>query len=537
MCGIAGIIGPDANEIFLLQLLKPISHRGELSYRNEILVLPDVAIGAHRLAIVDESNGKQPKQSLDKNVFSIFNGEIYNHTELREKLILDKPFTSYCDSEVVLHAYLKWGEEFVHYLDGKFAITIYDNNNNTLILARDQMGIKPLYYAQYGKNIMFSSEIKSLVTIADDSIKIFELEPGAIWKNGVVKKYFNLGHFSNHNAVDLSFADNLPKLKNHLIEAIRKRIPKDATRIACLLSGGIDSTIITHIAANLHPKVIAYTLAAPNMPSADLEAAKMFCSQFNIEHIIVSPSVEEMQDFYLQEGAYMTESFEPVLIRNAVSYNFLCRKVREDGFKYCLNGEGADELFGGYDFVKEVPTHQQDDVIWHSLSIIHRTYLQMADRASMYATLEARVPYMDKELVAFCLSLPVEARIHGDNNKVILRKLFENELPDSINNRRKVGMNEGSGFGINASQTSIYFDAVKNYYEKHPQKYNEDIDLCTQMGKDHKIDFTSIEEVFHFSKLFMFNYTKLVDGTKRLQLNTKLKRELVFPGEECLMIS
>jgi asparagine synthase (glutamine-hydrolysing) len=535
MCGIAGIIGPDANETLLLQILKPISHRGEESYRNEILVLPNAAIGAHRLAIVDESNGKQPKQFLEQNVFSVFNGEIYNHAELKKELSLEKSFLSNCDSEAVLHAYLKWGEDFVHYLDGKFAVAIYDNNNNTLILARDPMGIKPLYYAQYRKNIVFSSELKSLVTIADDSMKIFELEPGAIWKNGVVKKYFNLGHFSNHHTNDLSFTDYLPKLKTHLIEAVRKRIPKDSPRIACLLSGGIDSTIITYIASKLHPHVVAYTLAAPNMPSADLEAATAFCKQFNIEHIIVSPKVKEMQDFYLQEGAYMTESFEPILIRNAVSYNFLCRKVREDGFKYCLNGEGADELFGGYDFVREAPTQQQDDVIWHSLSIIHRTYLQMADRASMYTTIEARVPYMDKELVDLCLSLPIEARIHGDNNKVILRKLFEGELPDSLNNRRKVGMNEGSGFGVNASQTSIYFDAVKNYYEQYPKKYNDDLALCRQNAKDHTIDLTSIEEVFHFAKLVMFSFTKLVDGTKRLQLNTKLKPELVFPKEECLM--
>lgn len=526
MCGIAGIIGPDANEIMLIQLLKPISHRGELNYRNEVLVMPNAAIGAHRLAIVDELKGKQPKQVLDQNIFSVFNGEIYNHAEIREQLISEKPFLSNCDSEVVLHAYLKWGDDFVNHLDGKFAVAIYDNNNKTLILARDPMGVKPIYYAQYGKNLVFSSELKSLVTIKDDSMEIIELEPGAIWKNGVAKKYFNLGHFSNQHTSDLSFTDYLPKLKSHLVEAVRKRIPKESFRIASLLSGGIDSTIITYIASKIHSNVVAYTLAAPNMPSADLEAAKMFCQRFDIEHIIVSPSVEEMQEFYIQEGVYMTESFEPVLVRNAVSYNFLCRKVVADGFKYCLNGEGADELFGGYDFVKEVPPSQQDNVIWHSLSIIHRTYLQMADRASMYSTLEARVPFMDKNLVAFCLSLPPEARIFGDNNKVILRKLFENELPDSITNRRKTGMNEGSGFGVNASQTSIYFDAVKVYYEHNPNKYKEDLALCKERTPIDNIDLTSIEEVFHFAKFVRLQYIKLIGSTKRLQLNTKLKQEL-----------
>lgn len=529
MCGIAGIIGKNASESLLNGLLLPIAHRGEISYRNEVLILPGMAIGTHRLAIVDETSGKQPVQDERKKVFCVFNGEIYNHATLRRQLVLENHFLSECDSEVVLHAYLKWGDEFVQYLDGKYSIAIFDGNKNVLILTRDPMGIKPLYYTRSNENWVFASELKSLVTLKDDLSDIIELEPGSIWKNGIVKPYFNLKKFSKQKASDLSLMDYSIKLKGYLTKAVRKRIPEESTKIACLLSGGVDSSIITYLARQLHSRVVAYTLAAPHMPSADLIAAKTLCQQFDIEHIIVSPSVHEMQQFYLDQGVYMTESFEPVLVRNAVSYHFLCRRVVTDGFKYCLNGEGADELFGGYDFVREAPIHLQDDVIWHSLSIIHKTYLQMADRASMYTTLEARVPYMDKDLIDFCLSLPSNARVDGNDNKVLLRQAFKNELPESITNRRKTGMNEGAGFGVNASKESIYHQAVQAYYENNVSKFEEDINLCKKVAIEGKIDLTEIEEVYNFAKFVRLNFIKLKNSQNRLQLNTRLKQKLVTP--------
>lgn len=527
MCGIAGIIGQEASKTLLSQLLLPIEHRGESLHRNETLILPGVAIGTHRLAIVDEASGKQPIQAEHKNIYCVFNGEIYNHAELRQQLSDENNFKSECDSEVVLQSYLKWGDDFVHQLDGKFAFAIFDAENDLLILARDPMGIKPLYYTRANQSWLFSSELKSFININNELLDIYELEPGSLWKNGIVKKYFNLKTFSKQNISTSSMTEYSANLNIYLNKAVRKRIPKDSTKIACLLSGGIDSSIITYLAKRHHPKVIAYTLAAPDSPSADLIAAKTLCQQFNIEHVIVSPPVEEMQKFYLDNGVYMTESFEPVLVRNAVSYHFLCRRVVADGFKYCLNGEGADELFGGYDFVREAPPHLQDDVIWHSLSIIHKTYLQMADRASMYATLEARVPFMDKDLIELCLSFPPEARINGNNNKFLLRETFKNELPESITSRRKTGMNEGAGFGINACKESIYYKAVKNYYEKHSNKFEEDLSLCKLLDKEKKIDLNELEEVYNFSKFVRLGFIKLKNSQNRLQLNTKLKQKLV----------
>lgn len=526
MCGIAGIIGKNANEAFLRDILFPILHRGEPLYRNELQVIDSImAIATHRLAIVDEHSGKQPIQAQDRKVYCVFNGEIYNHADLRKKLS-HISFKSECDSEVVLYAYLQWGDEFVQHLDGKFAIAIFDQEKNTLILARDPMGIKPLYYAKLEDDWVFASELKSLTILNDRLSQIVELEPGALWKNNIVEPYFKLVKFSAETTFREPVNFYTEKLKQYLKTAVQKRIPEKSSKIACLLSGGVDSSIITYLAKLSHPNVVAYTLAAPHMPSADLLAAKELCRQFDIEHIIVSPPVHEMQEFYLTEGVYMTESFEPVLVRNAVSYHFLCRRVVADGFKFCLNGEGSDELFGGYDFVREAPIHIQDDVIWHSLSIIHKTYLQMADRASMYATLEARVPFMDKDLIAFCLSLPKEARIFGSHNKFLLRESYKNDLPESIAFRRKTGMNEGAGFGINASQESIYYQAVREYYETNQDKLKEDSQLCKEIDIEGKINAADIEEVYLFARFIELNFNKLKQSYNRLQLNTKLKTKL-----------
>lgn len=521
MCGIAGIAGSQANNTLLVALLKPIAHRGESNYRYETLVRPNIALGTHRLAIVDEKNGQQPKQNAEGNVFCIFNGEIYNHNQLQAQLAEHFEFTSTSDTEVILAAYLYWKEEFVKHLDGQFGIAIYDANLGTLLLARDHMGIKSLYYGFYKNSIVFSSELKSLAALGNDII-INELPPGTLFKNNKISTYFKLRLF---NTSPNNRNDYLHDLRAHLINAVRKRIPKVTHKVACLLSGGLDSSIITYLSKTMVDDTVAYTLIAPGSESPDTQAAIRFCKQFNIRHVIVTPEPGKMEEFYLNEGVEMTESFEPVLVRNAVSYHFVAQKIANDGFKTSLCGEGADELFGGYDFIKEAPPNLRDETIWHSLSIISRTYLQMSDRASMRATLETRVPFMDKDLVDFCLTLPPEARISENTNKSALRDVFKNELPDFICNMRKIGMNEGAGYGANSAPNSIYYKAVKSHYDQNPNKWKEDIEVCLDNTKDFRLNLTDIEEVYNFAKYIRLNYKNLASNRERLQLNSSLISE------------
>ena len=427
MCGIAGIKGILANLTTLNKMLQRISHRGESIYQQENLLLDGLAIGMNRLAIVDEDNGKQPA-SYNNEVFCVFNGEVYNHEQLRYELASHYHFQSNCDTEVVLKGYLHWGIDVLHKLDGKFAFCLVDLKNDKLLLARDHVGIKPLYYATFDDNLFFSSEIKSFCDLPFIT-EIKMLSPGAYLLNGLEEKYYSIPEYSvSHEKPQVI----LQGIKTRLIDAVHKRIPLESAKIASLLSGGIDSSIITYIASKYHHNVEAFTFANPDTHSADLESAKLLCDALNIKHIIVSPTKQELKSFYLKYGVYVTESYEPVLVRNAVSYYFVCKSVKERGYKYVLNGEGADELFGGYAFFKEVPEESRDIEIRNSLLNIHQTYLHMADRASMYTTIEARVPFMDKEFIKYCMSMPSSFRINESCEKWGLREIFKNELPDTI---------------------------------------------------------------------------------------------------------
>lgn len=524
MCGIAGILGKNTSEFELMKLLDPITHRGEKKYRYETFMTTDVALGMHRLGIVDEASGRQPFQSEDKQISVIFNGEIYNYHHLKKILSSEYNFYSKSDGESILSAYLKWGMDFVDHLDGKFAIAIYDGRKKQLILARDPMGVKPLYYSCQGEKTFFASEIKSLSQVVNS--QIIELSPGNLWTHCQQKRYFSLGTFNSGEMSNEENSQKLVNLREALKEAVKKRIKEEDSKIACLLSGGVDSSIITYLATQNHPNVVAYTLAEPHKNSRDLEASSKLANYLKIKHVIVSPSIKEMSNFYLKFGVYMTESFEPILVRNAVAYYFVCKKIATDGFKYCLNGEGADELFGGYDFIREAPKEMQDSLIRYSLSIIHNSYLKMADRASMFTTLEARVPYMDKKLVKVAMSLSPQARLSETMNKVALRTLFQGELPDEIIYRKKVGMNEGSGFGVNRPDQSIYYNAVKTYYKKSPNLYKKDFALCLSHNNGNNIDLSRIEEVYNFARFIELGFYKLKDSTERLQLNTSLRHEL-----------
>lgn len=519
MCGIAGIIGREANEELLKKMLARIAHRGEQLYQYENKVLDNVAIGMNRLAIVDEQNGQQPFTN-NAGVFCIFNGEIYNCAQLKKELEEHCQFTTNCDTEVVLQSYVCWGEQFVKKLDGKFALCIIDRNKERFILARDHIGIKPLYYVEWNDSILFSSEMKSFCDISQiNHIKI--IPPGSVMINGVTKKYYEVPPllFNTNQAT-------LDGIKSRLIGAVRKRIPKESNKIACLLSGGIDSSIILYLATQLDVEVEAFTFANPNQISADLEAARQLCDDFKVKHVVVSPPENELMDFYLKEGVYLTESYEPVLVRNAVSYHYVCKAVRDKGYKFVLNGEGADEIFGGYAFFKEVEIHQRDTVIRDSLLTIHQTYLQMADRASMYATLEARVPFMDKELIDYSMTFPSNFRINGEQDKWALRQLFKEELPEYITLRAKTGMNEGAGFGRNRPTESIYYRAIKSHYEANPEVKASDLDLCKRYMPFFKINLDHLEEVYNFPRFVEYGYNRYELSNQRLQLNTPLIRDL-----------
>ncbi len=519
MCGIAGIIGSAEDSLQMLtKMLSRISHRGEEKYQKECIYSDKYAIGTNRLAIVDELNGQQPFSSENK-VFCILNGEIYNHKELKLKLEKYYNFRSNCDTEVILNSYLYWGEDLVKHIEGKFAFCIIDTLNEKYILARDHIGIKPLYFGKNDNSLFFASELKAF----SDNLfleKIYSLEPGHMLVNGNIKNYYTVPEYT----IDKKNRDNilLDKLYHLLLESINKRIVSTDNKLACLLSGGIDSSIIVYLAKQLGANVQAFTFTNTSQYSSDLEFAKKLCSDLEIEHIVVSPSKEELQEFYLKYGVYLTESYEPVLVRNAISYHFLCKEVRKKGYKYLLNGEGSDELFGGYDYFKELPENMRDDKIRESLLDLHLSYLQMADRASMYTTIEARVPYMDINLISHALTLPSNFRINKNVDKWALRTLFKHKLPEYVVNRPKTGMNEGAGFGKNIP-AGIYYEAVNNFYFNNPNLLKQHHEICIYHSDKFDIDLDNKEEIYNFARYVEYGFIRLDKSEQRIQLNTSLK--------------
>lgn len=518
MCGISGIIGPSANPSSLREMLSKISHRGDEEHFAEMTYGNLYAVGTNRLAIVDPALGKQPYISPDGKIICICNGEIYNYRELTERYRDNYEFKTACDTETILAGYMVEGKKVFRRLRGMYAIFIFDLANGEWILARDHLGIKPIYFAFDSKeNFSFSSELKAL-SGRPDIDKIETLAPGAVLCNGTILKE-PVPYVFGTKACDETEA--IVETRDRLEKAVKKMLPEPGGKLACLLSGGVDSSTVLFLARTFYQgEVEAFTFYNNTEHSEDYNAAKFFCDMLGVKLTTVSPPIEELANFYLNCGVWMTETFECALVRNAVSYRFLCEKVRAGGYKFALSGEGADEVFGGYDYFSQLPSQQSDKAIEDSLRQINRTYLQMADRASMFATLEVRVPYMDEDLVSHVASLPPRFRIRKEANKWVLRHLYPDAIPESIRFRAKTGMNQGAGYGSNDPGESIYHQAVVKYYEKAPDSYICDMKLARAYGSDFSLEISDSEEVYNFCRFWELGFHKFSGAKERLQLNT-----------------
>jgi len=425
------------------------------------------------------------------------------------------------------------------------------------------LGIKPLYYGYSSTNdLLFGSEIKCFSQISSCST-ISYLRPGHIYQaspsSTTCYPYYSLPPFSLSTEPPYDFGEIIRK---NFLETVASHLPpncklqrfdprfehdsnqqqgcEEPKRVAVLLSGGVDSSSVLAALTILCESnyVEAFTFSTdPSSPSSDLISAQLVCAHLGVtHHTIVSPTEAELGRIYLEEGVKMVESYEPVLVRNAVSYNVVCRAVRAAGYKVCFTGEGADEIFGGYDYYKQIQQEEQREAaIYQSLSELYLSYLHMADRASMQTMLEIRVPFVDSRFVDFCCSLPTTCRIGEGSppnsiqegseelkDKIGLRLAFSDILPKSITERKKVGMTEGAGFGQNRPTIGVYAKAVQSYYEEHPAALLEDKQVCLQHAEQCKLNLEDLEEVYNFSIYKKLGYCKLDCYSSRLQLNTPL---------------
>lgn len=365
MCGHISIYykNKKADELLIRQLTEKIRHRGpdDTGY----FIKDNIAFGFNRLSIIDLEGGNQPFEKEKRTI--IFNGEIYNHNELREGLIGNNEFATNSDTEVLLTSYINYGEKCVDKLRGMFAFIIYDEVKNIVFGARDHFGIKPLYYVNNDDFIAFSSEYKSLVTLfgkvnVDQSAlqnylsfqytpnyntiinEIKEVPNGTYFtiKNGDIefKKYHNF-KFSNKDITAKNIYDVVnDSVKHHMIANVE---------VGTFLSGGIDSTIVTALAANINPKIKSFSIGFDVEGYNELTIAKKTAEYLGIENISVNVSEQDYIKALPSVAYYMDN---PLADPSCVGIYLLSKEARKH-VKVVLSGEGSDELFGGYNIYKE----------------------------------------------------------------------------------------------------------------------------------------------------------------------------------------
>ncbi len=450
MCGIVGSFG-QADSDTIQTMLNALAHRGPDGEQLHVDGDGRFALGHCRLAIMDPAHGQQPLYSEDGAAALVANGEIYNFRALRSELSARHKFSTYTDSEVILHGWEERGPEVVRTLDGMYAFAIGDGTSFTL--ARDPIGIKPLYYAtesaadaaSNGGPFYFASELKSLAAHFDD---VREFPPGTFYdsRRGFVP-YYSVPDVPAPDVPDAATIDALmAELRSTLEAAIVKRLMSDVP-LGAFLSGGLDSSLIAAVTAqhieNLH------TFSVGLAGSRDIEAARLVSRHIGSVHHEYLYTADDILAA-LPQVIYHLESFDQDLVRSAIP-TFFCARLAAQHVKVILTGEGADELFAGYTYHKEFTNDARLHAeLRRSITALHNMNLQRVDRLTMAHGLEGRVPFLDTSMIALAQTIPPALKLWRDLGdapveKWILRKACEDLLPKQIVWRSKEQFDEGSG--------------------------------------------------------------------------------------------
>ncbi len=495
MCGICGFYG-SKNRKVLEAMSRELAHRGpdmEGFYEDD-----SVSFAHRRLSIIDLSpEGKQPMANENNNIFSIVNGEIYNFKQIRSELLsAGHTFCSKSDSEVIVHAYEEYGEDFVHKLNGMFAIAIWDSLQKKLLLIRDRLGIKPLYYAQFNDSLVFASEIKAIlkftginkefnqdclyqylafqcILTADTMFKgIYKLEPGnmLIFKDGKLtcKRYWFLDESGHHHS-------DTQGVESALKAAVESHLVSDVP-VGVLLSGGLDSSSIVAIMHEAGLNNIETFTAGFNQPDDEFIYSRQVADRFKTNHheLLIEPKRIEVM---LEKIVWHMD--EPLADGGAIATYLAAQKVREF-VKVVLVGEGGDETLAGYNWHKlavspfdlipqgvrekfyfylttfykcnsKIPfetfsglfkkkSNFFDSMASYEINnILPNSLLMKVDKMTMAHSLEARVPFLDHNFVAKVFGFNYKDKISLFATKKLLRKYMQGRLPEEILNRRKHG--------------------------------------------------------------------------------------------------
>lgn len=461
MCGIFAVFGPGAkNSVINRTMANLIKHRGP-DYTGEYISPDGLAhIIHHRLAIVHPQSGAQPIIS-DLKVLAV-NGEIYNYRELNDeyKLGIDTT-TSHSDCDVLIPLLDRFGSD--HFseikINGMYALVYYDERINKIIVARDYMGIIPLYYAIATDGTLYiSSEFKALVGL-DIITTIKEFSPNSIWIVG--ERWCRFARSMESNFITPTVKQTYLNLKAAVASHIATEVP-----MAVLLSGGLDSSIIASMADDIivkkhfhdvihnglesHAIKKIHTYSVGLKDSPDLKAARVMAQYLGSEHHEVLFTIEEAISF-LPDAIRMLETYDITTIRAGLPMLLMMKQIKLDGFKVVLSGEGSDEEWAGYVYNRYAPGHidllnecsrKMDDLHWYDC--------RRANMAGAAYGIEVRVPFLDRSVVDYVMQIDPRLKMHNSEFKNIekrhLREACEGILPAEIAWRGKEQFSDGVGY-------------------------------------------------------------------------------------------
>ncbi len=565
MCGILGFSWEDQG--LLKNLAKMLNHRGP---DEEGYFVERVSLGHKRLSILDLSTGQQPMFNEDGTVAIVFNGEIYNFKQLWKDLEGKYVFRTKSDTEAIIHAYEEYGPQCVHKLDGMFAFAIYDKRKDLLFLARDPMGIKPIYYMLNEQGFSFASEMKALpflhrtidpvaieqyltfdcvpvpLTIFQEAKKlepghylIFDRRTGKLEK----EKYWDVhaGPFTTMSEGDLA-----REIINRLKASVEEQLVADVP-VGVFLSGGIDSSTVTALASQVAGEVKTFSICFADNPAySEWEYIDLVAKTFNVTNTNYNFTFKDVINCYDD----LVRTFDEPFGDSSMFPHYLVSKLARQHVKVALAGDGGDELFGGYPhyltyrkwsglrripgtnlagkilmnfkspryyaigrrlacrsanefFFNQVtrfndverarlllkptgadmylkqkrnwdPTHPMESVMLvDERNYLHDDLLVKADRASMAASLEVRVPFLQHSFVEFANSIPASLKL-TNTTKYILKKAVRGLLPDKIINRPKKGFSIPIREWISGELSSMVEDLLLSERFQSRRIFHED---------------------------------------------------------------
>lgn len=459
MCGIVGVFdlktSAESLRPQILQMSRKIRHRGP--DWSGIYCGKNAILAHERLSIVDPQSGGQPLLSKDGKLALAVNGEIYNHREIRAQLAGDYDFLTGSDCEVILALYRKKGIGFLEDLNGIFAFALYDSENDSWLIARDPVGVIPLYIGWDNEGRLYvASELKALEGVCS-SIKPFL--PGHYWysREGVMTRWYKRD-WTEYGAVKDNTTD-LAALRSALEAAVKRQLMSDVP-YGVLLSGGLDSSVISAIAKKYAAKRIEtdsrneawwpqlHSFAVGLEGAPDLVAARKVAEHIGTVHHEIHYTVQEGLDA-IRDVIYFIETYDVTTVRASTPMYLLARVIKSMGIKMVLSGEGADEVFGGYLYFHKAPDAEafHDETV-RKLGKLHLYDCLRANKSLCAWGVEGRVPFLDKEFLDVAMRIDPEDKMvkNGRIEKWVLRKAFEDLLPESVVWRQKEQFSDGVGY-------------------------------------------------------------------------------------------